>query len=227
MFQNLIDIIAAPNAAFARIREKPTILFPLLLLILALTSAQAAYYLMVDFDFLIEELVAQTSQMVNVPEDQLRQGYANVNPTTLAVQTVISIALGLVLITALYAGYLTLVSKFTNDGIDFRRWYSLQCWTGIPTIFGALATWVVVLSNADGMIAMRDINPLSLNNLLFQTEGPLATLLDNLTVVQIWSLVLLALGYRHWTGKSLATAIVVTWLPMLLIFGGWALIALL
>lgn len=227
MIQNLIDIIAAPAAAFTRIREKPTILFPLLLVMLAVTSAQVAYFLLVDFDFLIEELIAQAASMVNVPEDQLRQGYANANPTTMAIQTGISTALVLVIVMSLYAGYLTLVSKFTNDGINFKRWFSLQCWTGIPLVFGAVATWVVLLTSADGMVPMRDLNPLTLNNLLFQTEGPFATLLGSLSILQLWGLVLLALGYRQWTGKPFTTALLLSWLPLLLIFGGWALVILL
>jgi hypothetical protein len=48
MFQNLIDILTAPSAAFARLKEKPTILFPLLLVLIATASVQVGYILLTD-----------------------------------------------------------------------------------------------------------------------------------------------------------------------------------
>ncbi|MEY4642705.1 MAG: hypothetical protein RLZZ227_2699 [Pseudomonadota bacterium] len=57
MFQNLVDIIAAPSAAFARLKEKPAILFPLLLVVFVTASVQAGYVLLTDRGFLAEQQV--------------------------------------------------------------------------------------------------------------------------------------------------------------------------
>jgi len=76
MFKNLINILAAPKETFISIKEKPTVLFPLLLSVLALISVQWGYFNIVDRDFLIEELIVQAQAFVDVPEDQLRANKA-------------------------------------------------------------------------------------------------------------------------------------------------------
>jgi hypothetical protein len=47
-------------------------------------------------------------------------------------------------------------------------------------------------------------------------------LLDAIHVPMLWSLLVSAVGYRVWTGKSMASSAVIVALPYLLIFGIWA-----
>ena len=226
MFKNFINILTAPKDAFTDIREKPTALIPIVLVILSMASLQWGYFNAVDRDFLIEELIAQAQAFVNVPEDQLRANYENLSPNSIAIQSAISIAIILPLIMALYAGYLSLVSKFTYDEIRFKQWFSFSAWTSIPTLFIALSGWVVILMNSDGMISNQAIQPLSLNNLIFRAEGSWAAMLNQMNLVMFWSLFLCAIGYQQWTGKSIgkATAIVVA--PYVVIYGIWSIIIL-
>jgi len=69
VFKNLINILTAPNDAFAAIRDKPTILVPLLLIAILTASVQYRYFQVVDRVFLIEQLIEQTQAFVNAPED--------------------------------------------------------------------------------------------------------------------------------------------------------------
>lgn len=223
---NLINILTAPNEAFSSIKEKPTVLFPLLLAVLALASVQWGYFNAVDPDFLIEELIAQAQAFVNVPEDQLRENYENLSTNRLAIQSAVSIAFIIPLIMVLYSGYLSLISKFTYDEIRFRQWLALSAWTGLPVIFAALAGWVVILTNSNGMIGTADIQPLSFNTLIFQTDGPFSSMLSNLNLIQIWSLALSALGYQQWTGKTLMTSTTIVVAPYVVIYGVWSVIIL-
>ena len=197
MFRNFINILAAPKEAFISIKEKPTVLFPLLLAVFALVSVQWGYFNVVDTDFLIEQLIAQAQGFVNVPEDQLRANYEDLSTNRLTIQAAVSIAILIPLIMVIYSGYLSLISKFTYDEIRFKQWFSLSAWTGLPVIFAALAGWVVILTNSDGMIATSDIQPLSLNTLIFHTEGPFSSMLSNLNLIQIWSLALSTFGYQQ------------------------------
>lgn len=227
MFKNFVNILAAPKDAFTDIREKPTVLLPLLLIILSLASMQWGYYNAVDRDFLIDELVEQTQAFANVPEDQIRENMENnFTPSRLAIQSAVAIAVMMPLIMMLYAGYLSLISKFTYDEIRFKQWFSLSAWTGLPSLFIALAGWVVILTNSDGMIGLRDIQPLSLNSVIFQTEGPFATMLSNVTLIQFWSLALSALGYQHWTGKSLTKSTTIVIAPYVVVYAAWSIIIL-
>lgn len=222
MFRNLLDIIASPTEALARIREKPSIVLPLLLVLAATASVQFGYFANVDFDYMVDELTAQAMAMTAAPEDQLRAAYENSNPMNLAIASAVSTVVVVGLIMAVYAGYLTFVSKFGSEDIGFRRWFSLTAWTSIPALLAALASWVVILSSSDGRISLQEANVLSLNNLVFQSEGAFATMLNSITLPQLWSLALVALGYRLWTGKSFGASLAVALIPYLLVYGIWA-----
>lgn len=227
MFKNLINIIAGPKEAFTSIREKPTVLVPLLLIALLTASVQWGYFQIVDREFLIDQLIAQQQAFVNVPEDQLRAGLENANTNTMAIQSVVGVLIVIPLIMALYAGYLALISKFTYDEIRYKQWLSLVVWTGIPSLFVAIAGWVVLLTNSGGMIALTEINPLTLNNLIFQSEGRFAGLLSGMDLTQIWSVTLMVLGYKQWTGKSGIKSASIILAPYLVIIGIIVLVILL
>jgi len=217
MFKNLLNILTAPNDAFAAIREKPTILVPLLFIAMVMASVQYGYFQVVDREFLIEQLIEQTQAFVNAPEDQLRANLEDTNPKRLAVQSVISVMIVVPLVMCIYAGYLSLISKFTYDEIPYRQWLSLTVWSGIPSLFIAIAGWVVLLTNDDGMIGIQDLNPLTLNSLIFQTQGEFSGLLNAINLSQIWSVILMSIGYRKWTDKSSLKSAIIVLAPYLII----------
>ena len=227
MLNNLINIISGPKEAFINIKDKPTVLVPLLLIAVLTASVQWGYFNAVDRDFLIEQLIAQQQAIVNIPEDQLRTAMENVTTNRLVIQSVLSVLIVVPLIMALYAGYLALISKFTYDEIRYKQWFSLVCWTGIPAIFVAIAGWVVIFTNTDGMITLQEINPLTLNTLIFQTEGRFASLLNAINLAQVWSVVLMVLGYKQWTGKSGVKSTAIILAPYLVIIGIVVLVILL
>lgn len=220
MFNNLINIITAPKEVFVSLKDKPTVLFPLLLIIILAASVQYGYFHFVDRDFLIDQLVEQARSVFSgAPASQIRERIENRSTNAMAIQSMVGTMIFIPLIMLIYAGYLSLVSKFTYDEISFKQWFSLTCWTGIPAVFGALAGWVVLLSSSDGMITLQQVRPLSLNNLIFQTEGSFRSLLSNTDLTQFWSLVLVVLGYMQWTGKSAVKSALIAIAPYLVIVG--------
>jgi hypothetical protein len=227
MLQNFIDIIAAPKAAFTRIKEKPTIWLPLLVFVLLTAAAQAGYLLINDEGYVKDQLVEQTINTMNAEGEQARvieERIMNASLTTQAITSVVAVAIFVPLVMALMAWYLSFMSKFSFSQLTFRHWFSLQCWTSIPTVFAALATLVVLLTDANGQVSQSAAQPLSIVGLLgIDTDS--ATL-QQLNLTQIWSLVLLALGYQQWTQKSLLTSVLITWAPSILIYGGIALFAM-
>lgn len=227
MFQNFINIITAPQSAFTFLREKRSALFPLLLIIVMTGLVQILYVTNVDPDFLIEQTIEQAQAFINIPEDQLRENLENANPTAQGIQSAIFIAIILPIIYSIFAGYLTFMSKFSGDEIGFKHWFSLTCWTGVVTIFAALASIVVILTSTDGLITQSQLQALSLNNLIFQSTGSFKTMLSSIDLTQIWSLVLLILGFKAWTGKSTLGSTLIVAAPYVLIFGTWSLIIIL
>jgi len=135
------------------------------------------------------------------------------------VQSAISTAIFLFIIMALYALYLRFVSRFSFVELGWKHWMSLVSWTSIPTVFGALASWAMLLSNSNGQLPLADLNPLSFASLLgLPPSGPL----NVLSPLYLWCFVLLALGYQRWTRKSLLASALISLAPYLLIFGLWA-----
>jgi hypothetical protein len=221
MLNNLIDIIASPSAVFPRLKEKPTVLLPLLLILLSTASIQAGYVLLTDPGFLVDQLVEQAiASNPNAPEGQLREVYSSLSPAVMAGTGVASTAIIILVILALNAVYLNFMGKFSFVQLGFKAWLSLLCWTGIPGLFAALASWVAILSNPNGQLPLSAVSPLSLGSLL-QLDNP-GTLLQQFNVTQIWSMALLVLGYQQWTGKGMLAAAVITLTPYVLLYGTWA-----
>jgi hypothetical protein len=223
MFQDLIDIITTPSAAFARLKEKPTIWFPLLLVLVATVSVQVGYILLTDKGFLVDQQIDQVRtlfpNLTAAQVEQMRNQMMNQGATASIISSAVSVFVIYTLIIALYALYLKFVSKFSFVEFDWKHWMSLICWTSIPTVFGAIASWIVLLTNSNGQVPMLELNVLSFSNLLglSSTGGPLLVL----TPLYIWSFVLLALGYQNWTKKSLFASVLLSLGPYLLIFGLW------
>ncbi|MDR0781878.1 MAG: YIP1 family protein [Pseudomonadales bacterium] len=220
MLQNLIDIFTAPKAVYARILEKPSVFPPLLLQIVALASAQVAYFATVNHGFLVDQMIEQvlaTNPSARVAD--IRRVYENMSPNTMGGIAIFSITVVLSVILLLTAVYLNFVSKFGHEGRSYRQWLSLVCWTNLPILLGALAAWVVILTG-NGQVPLTALQPLSLDAVLGLHSGK--SLLQNLNLLQFWSLGLLVLGYQHFTNSTLARAAAVTLAPYVVIYGIWA-----
>jgi hypothetical protein len=226
MFQNLIDIIAAPTAAFARLKEKPTVLFPLLLVLLTTASVQVGYVLLTDRGFLIDQQMEQVEaiypSITAAQLDQMAENLRASSTSTLVASALLNSTLIMLVILAVYALYLQIASKFSFNDFGWKAWMSMVSWTTVPAVFGTLASWIVLLTNANGQVPMQDLNALNFSNLLGLDldGGPLFYL----TPLYIWCFVLLALGYQQWTQKGLVSSTLTALGPYILIFGLWGLL---
>jgi uncharacterized membrane protein len=221
MFQNLIDILASPMAVFTRLKEKPSFLFPWLLITLAVASIQTGFFLLVDHDYLVDQLVEQA--MASNPtagENQLRQNLSAVNPSVFAASSAVAGFLVLTVIMALNAVYLNFMAKFSHGQYSFKSWFSMMAWTGIPGLFVALAAWVSILTASNGLISLASLQPLSLDSLLGLDSGN--RMLQSINLPQFWSMGLMVVGYKQWTGASTLKSAVITLAPYALIYGVWA-----
>ena len=220
MIQNLIDIFAAPGQVFPRLLTKPTVLLPLLLVVLAVSSIQVGYIVTSDRNFLIDQLVDQAlATSASVRESEIRPVYENLNPAVLIGSAAVSTAVFLCVISLLTAMYLNFVSKFGFEGRTYKQWFSLVCWTSMPTLLIALAAWVT-MAIGNGQVSLTALQPLSLDYLLNLNSGK--QLLQNLSLPGFWSMGLLVLGYQHFTGSRLGKAALITLLPYVLLYGIWA-----
>jgi hypothetical protein len=220
MLQNLIDIFAAPRAVFTRLLDKPSVLFPLALLLVAMASIQVGYIATSDHGFLIDQLVDQAiAANPTARESDVRAAYERLDPAVLMGIGAASVCVFLSVILLVNAVYLNFMGKFGHQGRSYRQWLSLLCWCAMPSLLVALAAWVAILGG-NGQVSMGALLPLSLDSLLGLNTGK--QLLMNLTLPQFWSMALTVLGYRCYTGASITRSAVITLAPFVLIYGLWA-----
>ena len=221
MFQNLIDIIAAPSAAFARIKEKPTFWLPFLLILAATVSVQLGFFMINDPGFVKDTFIEQATANPDMTQEQrnaIETNLENMDINTLLIAGVVPVLIFIPLILALNAWYLSFMSKFSFTQLGWKHWFSLLCWTGIPGLFAALAYWIVLLTDSNGQVDQAALQPLSVVNLLgLDTSN--ATL-QQINVMALWSMALVVMGYQQWTQKTLLTSALITLAPYVLLYGG-------
>lgn len=227
MLNNFVDILAAPNQAFTRLKDKPSWFVPWLVIALLLVTVQIGSFSLIDSEYLLDQLVEQSLQP-GVSESDLRASMQGVvdNKTALMVSSSLAVSIGMLLVFAITAGYLYLISKFSDHDITYRTWYSLIAWCSVPTIFTAMTAWIVILSSG-GLIDLTALAPLNLNNLLFRSEGDFSGLLTAFDLMAIWGVILIVLGYKNFTSTSTLNASIVVLTPYVLILAIWALIIVL
>ena len=228
MLQDLIDILAAPEAMFARLKDKPTFWLPLVLMIISTTAATAGYLLLNDEgyvrDQIIEQALARNPDMPAEQQRAIERSMENISIRTQAIISCMAILLAVPAITALYAGYLVLMNKFSSKQFGFHHWFALACWIGIPNALAGLASLAVLLTDANGQVSQAELQPLSITGLLGLSTD--SQMLQQVNLLTLWSLALAAIGYGVIAGKDLLTSAAITWAPYLLIYGGLALAAL-
>jgi hypothetical protein len=222
MLNNFIYILVAPNQVFGRLKEKPTWFLPLLLVFLMTASVQLGFFSLVDSEYLLDQLVEQSLQPGITERDLRATLQVQVdNKTLLIFSSVIGVLIGLLLVMAIKAAYFLLISKLTDKIISYKSWYSLVAWCSVPSIFTALAAWLVIFSSGR-MIDIEALNPLNLNYLTVNTEGVFSSWLRAIDLIAIWGLVLVIMGYQSFTSCSTTKASIIVLTPYILIFGIWA-----
>jgi len=83
---------------------------------------------------------------------------------------------------------------------------------------------VVILLADSNQVTAESLQVLSVNNLLLHAEpgDPWFRWGNSLTLVNLWMLALMSIGYARWTGASMLKSAIIACLPWVLIFGIWA-----
>jgi hypothetical protein len=221
----MMDIIAAPGQAMDGVRgHNGWMWWPLLTTFIVSIGATVFYALWVDFPWLIEETIrALPPESTPETEDAVRDF---MSPNKQAMMGAVGIVIVTFLIYAIQSVYLNLVTKMTvGDQFKFGDWFSFSVWTGFVGIFNSIIMLGVLLSSSTNQVGQESLLPLSFNTLFIHAAPgePWFTWGNSLTLVNIWMLALMAIGYQRWTKASLGKSIAVTSAPWVALFGVWAL----
>jgi len=227
MFNAMVDIVAAPGKALDEIKLHTSWLWwPLLITMLLASGLMLYYYNWVDFPWLIEETIRQLPAEDRAEAADVIRNFMSVGTSSWT--TVIAIVVMSLIIYTIQATYLHLANKLTTGAeIGFGQWFSLSVWTAFVGVFGALAAFVVIFMADSNQLAAEKLQVLSLNSLLVHAIAgdPLYTWASSISLVNIWTIVLISIGYARWTGAEIVKSSIIAALPWVLIFGVWGLMA--
>lgn len=221
MLSTLINIIAAPQQAFAQLRDKPTILFPIILLLVVVSVATFTYFQVTDPDLLIDDLLSQAGDdMSDAERADARAGMESMPAGMLKWISTASGSIGMLLFCFAHAGYYYLTSMFNGTKIGYKPWLSFTAWSNIPLLFSSIAGLATLLFSS-GHVTIMELNPFTLTNMLniAPDNKALANTLNNVDLTRLWSVGLMLLGYRLWTQKSWLHCGLVVLLPLIVVYG--------
>src|SRR5258706_3985692 len=155
----LTDIITAPSRAFAALKERPTVLLPLLILIVINGAVSVAYTSSVDLGWMIDQQLQQAQNLTDAQRDQAVKAALRIPATVYGVIAVVGTAIVLPLLFALSSLYYSGVSFVTGDGVKYKQWFSLATWCAIPVVLGLLAALVHVLAGDARFMRQEELNP--------------------------------------------------------------------
>jgi len=227
MFNAMVDIVAAPGKALDEIKSHTSWLWwPLLISMLLASGLMLYYYNWVDFSWLIEETIRSLPAEDRAEAADVIRDFMSVGTSTWT--TVLAIVVMSLVIYTIQATYLHLANKLTTGAeIGFGQWFSFSVWTAFVGVFGTLAAFVVVFMADSNQLAAEKLQVLSLNSLLVHASAgdPLFTWASSISLVSIWTIVLISIGYARWTGAEIVKSTIIAALPWVLIFGVWGLMA--
>jgi hypothetical protein len=209
-----LDLLTAPNQAFAAIKERPSVWLPLLALIVSYAAVSFVYMTSVDIEWFFEQQLQQSNpDMTDLQREQAVRASASISPLALAAIGAITSPLAIVLGLFIAALYLTGISLLIHDGVKLKQWFAFSAWCFLPIVLGIVATVINILVSDARFMAQDQINPLAFGNLLGVDREGLTGLQRGLLSVDLttlWATVLCVLGYQAWTKRStvLATAVV-------------------
>ena len=220
----LVDIYVAPKQLFATLPEKKGWSWlPFVLIVLVSAFGVWWFYHGMSPEWIVEQQLAMSAQ--DMTQAQMNESRAAL--AYMADKTGIIAAASIIVITpitlALLALYLMLVGNRGHKR-SFGSWYAMAVWSNMPGIINMLGLMVLILLSRDPNMPLSTANYLSVNQLLLGLEPghPWFAWFENLNLIYLWTSALVAIGLHTWSGYSAVKSTILGFLPLVLIFGIWA-----
>lgn len=220
----LLDILLSPSAVFRAAREhRKWFWLPLIVQIVATCGFWVWYYLSVDFDWLVDSIVAQSGKQLSA--EQMQQMSAYMSPVTMLGGALFGAIVGLLAAYALYALYLLIVSKVTGDDENgYGLWFGTTAWAAFPSTLAVIGTAISYALIDSKQVGPKDLSISNLNVLVgLPKSNPWAAWLGALDLTTLWMIALMGLGISLYSGRGYGKSLAIAAAPAIVIFGIWAL----
>jgi hypothetical protein len=219
---HLINIFVEPGKTFAELKEKPSFLLPLALMIVLTVTMTLFYFNKVDSAWLTEHQLSMSgTEMSSADIEQAKK----VMPSA-PMMGIIGAVVGpifIVLVTMLMALYYLVAGKITGTAVSFKHGMSLVTWAGVPSLLGMVVA-IVGIAMMEPQTALESLMLTNVDPLLVQLpfDHAWSSLAKNFSLLTLWSVLLTVIGWRTWSKGGWGQAITVAIIPSLIIYGGMA-----
>ncbi|WKB55706.1 YIP1 family protein [Eleftheria terrae] len=222
-------IFTEPAAAFDALERQPRFWFALLVPAALSVAVFLWYFGVVDFPWLTEQMLSAHPKFDEMSEADKRDAAQLFTREVMLWSSVASLGLGVPLLRVLEAAYYSLAGKLTNVQHSFRHWLALAAWSSFPAVLISVAMVLPLLLTDNGQVTMEGLNPLSLNELLFNVprSSEWHTLLTTLTVLHPWMWWLGVRAVQAWSGRGAGFSSAFALAPVVAVYGAWTLFILL
>lgn len=221
---SLLDIFIAPGQAFANIRGSGGNVLLLMGQLLLLALALYLFYQGMSPEWLVEQQILQAGELTPAEIEQSRAMMEQTAPYT-AIIVAVTAPLMALLMNAVLAGYLHLISKMSGD-FRYQDWFGFSVWSQMPMQLNSIGLILLVLFSDTPNLPMAAANYASLNQLVLQLPigAPFYTWAEAFSLFMLWQIAVMAIGLKQWCNFSMVKASIFAALPTVLIFGIWALL---
>lgn len=218
------NILVSPNLAWQQLREKSLIAPALLLQIILTSAAIYLFYSGMSAEWLVEQQLLQAGDLTPAETEQARAMMAQ-TVTYTPIIGVVSVVVMSLLMHAIFAGYYHLIGKMAGN-FSYSQWFAASVWSQMPLLLNMLGLMLLTLLADNPNLPLSTANYASVNQLLLQLppSHSFYFLTESLNLFYFWQVALLTLALRQWCQFSLTKALLLAALPLVLIFGTWALL---
>jgi hypothetical protein len=216
----------SPGEAMFLLSKKPRILLPLIILCVLQLGVGVVSYSKLDLGDIALKQIERSPQGANMPEEQKQNVvrlYRQFAPAFIFVGAIFT-AILVTVAAGIYFGIFTVLGR---DGSSFKAFYSVTLFAYIPLLLRQVAAVVQIYTVPPEQLDVNNLGSLSLA--VFFERAEIGKVLYGLAgvvdVTSIWIMILLVIGYKHVTSKTVgtglrATAVVIPYLFFSLILAG-------
>lgn len=224
-FSALLRLFYEPASAFAFLAIRRATWIPVLATIVASAAVVLWYFLQfVDYGWFQERMLSGATDSA----ERRQHESMSISRQAMGIMSAIATAVAVIGSYAASGLYLMIVGKIKNQECRFSEGFSLSAWASMPSVLLLPLGATQMLLAPHHQVPVEALNPTTLNQWLFQFEAghSAADVLESLSVLFAWNLVLLVIGYQVWTGTPRGPALCIVLAPYAAIYGIWLAYAL-
>jgi hypothetical protein len=214
------EIFYKPKAVFEALSVRDNWSWiPFLLLCFILFLPPYLYFGIINFDWWLDNAIMPSIADLSPAEQE--NTLAMYGPVQTQITSAITPAISLVIIYAIKAFYLSMMTKNDEKSIQgFTDWYGACLWIAMPMLLTALVSLLLLTFQSTGAeISTSYLSPLSLAFILgTDMSSPWYSLMTILSVDGFWIIFLGYVCLRAWTNFSQKRAAIVALIPAMLVW---------